>query len=854
MALLKNLLIPRSIGQRFAIAIGTGAGAILIVLAVANYVSGRELLLQQTSQEALKEVTDEMRTMDDFVERMAMLPYVIGATQIATPKENGVTVRWLDSLLEYCPIRAVYGLYMVLDGKDWHDPDADIWVDRKSWPKLAHINYDFHDATQDWYNGAKIRKGTHVTQPYFDEGGSDIDMISITRPVYNRLGNFIGVAGVDVALDEMRKIVRKIHIRSIEADLTEESGSIGAERESLIKKNLGIHESAYLISKTGAMIVSPEASQDKPASKPGDQEKQSQESLLADLINQGFVASVPGLQKILATPSGWLHLRDGSDKVIYWAEGRTTGWKLVLEVPFQLIVAPARQLAFQSALIGGSGLLILMGVVFFTARRISGPIAQLQSVATNFEKGSYGQGKEVLDLVGKRPDELGRFAKSFSAMAREISLREERLSEWNANLEQTVKDRTSDLARAMETVERANRAMASELAEAATYSRAVLPAKLTGPIITDWVFITSSQLGGDSFGYHWLDDDTLSLYLLDVCGHGVGAALLSISVVNVLRTGSLSGADFHDPSAVMANLNTSFPMELHNDMYFTAWYGVYSRSSRELRFCCGGHPPAVLIGPDGEISHLAAKGAVVGAFPRGAFETASLTVPEGSRLYLFSDGAYEIDRPASTMMTHEEFSKILGTPSVGPKLDAVVAEVRRQQGSETFADDFSLVEFRFPEKEGVPVQSPHSAPASPSLLLLKSDLPELTKLHPFLTGFCSREGLPGDLIFDLELILEELATNVMKYGGVDEGADCCRIELKRGGNGITIRFSDTGTPFNPLERDEVDTSLPVEERPIGGLGIHFIRKLTDSQHYEYRDGENILTLVKHLAPSVDYEV
>jgi serine/threonine-protein kinase RsbW len=147
-----------------------------------------------------------------------------------------------------------------------------------------------------------------------------------------------------------------------------------------------------------------------------------------------------------------------------------------------------------------------------------------------------------------------------------------------------------------------------------------------------------------------------------------------------------------------------------------------------------------------------------------------------------------------------------------------------------------------------------SSKESPALLLLRSDLPELSKLNPFLAEFCGREGLDTDLVPDLELILEELATNVMKYGGVETGADCCRIELERRPDEVEIRFSDSGAPFNPLERAEVDTSLPIEERPIGGLGIHFIKHLTDAQSYEFREGRNILTLVKKVGPTVDLEV
>ena len=109
-------------------------------------------------------------------------------------------------------------------------------------------------------------------------------------------------------------------------------------------------------------------------------------------------------------------------------------------------------------------------------------------------------------------------------------------------------------------------------------------------------------------------------------------------------------------------------------------------------------------------------------------------------------------------------------------------------------------------------------------------------------------------VFDFEVILEELVTNVIKYGSVEAGQECCLIELLREGNQITIRFSDQGNPFNPLTRDEVDTDKPIEEREIGGLGIHFIKKLTDTQSYEYKDGKNVLTLTRKFTTPVDFDV
>ncbi len=90
-------------------------------------------------------------------------------------------------------------------------------------------------------------------------------------------------------------------------------------------------------------------------------------------------------------------------------------------------------------------------------------------------------------------------------------------------------------------------ALAAELAQAADYVVSLLPSPLTAPIATAWRFFPSAQLGGDCFGYHWIDNDTFAMYLLDVCGHGVGSALLSVSAFNAIRSQTLPRIDFRAP-------------------------------------------------------------------------------------------------------------------------------------------------------------------------------------------------------------------------------------------------------------------------------------------------------------------
>ena len=120
--------------------------------------------------------------------------------------------------------------------------------------------------------------------------------------------------------------------------------------------------------------------------------------------------------------------------------------------------------------------------------------------------------------------------------------------------------------------------------QAAHYVQSLLPDKLKkGDVITDWRFIPSAELGGDSFGYHWLDDDHFAFYLLDVSGHGVGSALLSVSAMNALRSQALPQTDFRVPGQVLAALNNAFQMEQQNGLFFTIWYGVYNKPSTAYR-------------------------------------------------------------------------------------------------------------------------------------------------------------------------------------------------------------------------------------------------------------------------------
>ncbi len=240
------------------------------------------------------------------------------------------------------------------------------------------------------------------------------------------------------------------------------------------------------------------------------------------------------------------------------------------------------------------------------------------------------------------------------------------------------------------------RHLQEEVTRAAEYVTSLLPEPLPPPVATAWRFVPSASLGGDCFGYHWIDDDRLAVYLLDVCGHGVGPALLSVSVTNMLRAGAVPGADPGDPGAVLAGLNAAFPMEKHNQMFFTMFYSVYSRGSRSIRWSSAGHPPAMLLAPGGGSAQLGSQGLMVGAVADMGYDTAEAPVAPGSRMVVYSDGLFELQRPDGLRWTMEEFLAGLASDGTAGSLDDVLTRCRGFQQHDHFEDDASLLEVRFP--------------------------------------------------------------------------------------------------------------------------------------------------------------
>lgn len=131
-------------------------------------------------------------------------------------------------------------------------------------------------------------------------------------------------------------------------------------------------------------------------------------------------------------------------------------------------------------------------------------------------------------------------------------------------------------------------------------------------------------------------------------------------------------------------------------------------------------------------------------------------------------------------------------------------------------------------------------------LTLNNDIEQVPQLSEFIETVCEENSIDMETTMSLNLALEEAVVNVMNYAYPEGTTGNVTIEIVKGSQYLDFIISDNGKPFDPTAKEKPDTSLSVEERPIGGLGIHIIRQIMDSVHYERKSDQNILTLRKNI--------
>lgn len=237
-----------------------------------------------------------------------------------------------------------------------------------------------------------------------------------------------------------------------------------------------------------------------------------------------------------------------------------------------------------------------------------------------------------------------------------------------------------------------------DLKKASDYVISLLPDEIDdGEIQTKWHIVPSSQLGGDSFGYHWIDKNHFAFYLLDVSGHGVGSALHSVSALNTLKFHLLPNTDFTKPAQVMSALNKSFKMIDHFEMFFTITYCVYNRKKQQLRYCGAGHPPMIIFNGNKKPQKYSSQNIFIGFLPVDKFICDSIDLKGPAEIYLFTDGAYEVFDSHGNMVSIDALEKYIAENrrEDGSELKGAYEMLRKINGGQSLDDDYTMLKLKF---------------------------------------------------------------------------------------------------------------------------------------------------------------
>ena len=250
--------------------------------------------------------------------------------------------------------------------------------------------------------------------------------------------------------------------------------------------------------------------------------------------------------------------------------------------------------------------------------------------------------------------------------------------------------------------------MSRDLAAAARIQGSLLPQK--SPSVEGfefcWRYRPCDELAGDALNVLRLDNGQVVFFLIDVSGHGVPSALLSVSVVHSLHSapgpGSViwkrkdddSGFEPRSPAEVVKMLNTLYPIMDNGGLYFTMVYGLLDPLAHTLQLTAAGHPLPIRVGADGSAGQVGDPNPPVGFMPDTEYSTSEIALSRGDRIYLYSDGLTEMFGDEEEMFGEDRLMDYLataGTIAAKDVADTVSEFVLGWSGCETFEDDLSFL-------------------------------------------------------------------------------------------------------------------------------------------------------------------
>ena len=641
--------------------------------------------------------------------------------------------------------------------------------------------------SMDWYQLPKLLDHPCWTEPFVDynpDGITSPDMIiSYCKPIKDGHDNFIGSISVDLSLEWLSQTI------------------------SAVKP----YPNSYtiMIGKGGTFFVHPDTT------------KLFYQTIFTQTMLEPDTAITNLGHAMQAGQEGYRVLNlDGKECYVLYKPLADTGWSVGLVCPSQDIFSGYYHLVNTVVGIVIVGLVLMLMVFSGIISKQMEPLEELAYQAESIASGRFDE--ELSDL--DRNDEIGQLSKSFHNMQQSLVRQIEELKVINEQ-----KGRIE-----------------GELKIARDIQMSMLP-KIFPPyperndLDVFGQLTPAKEVGGDLFDFY-IRDEKLFFCIGDVSGKGIPASLYMVVTKALFRT--VSGHEA-SPERIIYALNEVLSRDNDSNMFVTLFVGVLDLPTGRLHYCNAGHDAPLLIGHTGAGLLPVDSNLPVGVMTDWKFSKQETLMDPDTTIFLYTDGLNEaeninhqqFDMSRVIEMAHklQKENKFQPTVIVNEMTDAVHQFV----GDADQSDDLTMMALQYTKRqENITYQRS---------LTLTNDLKRVPRLNTFIDEVCEANGFDMATTMQINLAIEEAVVNVMNYAYPEGTKGDITIETKADKTEVSFIISDTGKPFDPTAKAEVDITLSAEDRAIGGLGIHLIRQIMDHINYERVDGHNILTLIKKLS-------
>jgi len=351
---------------------------------------------------------------------------------------------------------------------------------------------------------------------------------------------------------------------------------------------------------------------------------------------------------------------------------------------------------------------------------------------------------------------------------------------------------------------------------------------------------SAREVGGDFYDFFFLDDGRFCFVIGDVSGKGVPSALFMAVTKTLIKS---RAADDSSTASILTHVNEELSRDNKAYMFVTVFMGILNTATGEMQYTNAGHNPPYILRKDGSLEALAQRhGPVIGAVKGLAYKEDTTLLIQGDMVYLYTDGVTEAKDRNNSLFTEKRLEKVLSSRRYESTEDVVkttVDETKRFELGIEQADDITVMAVEYYGMQD-------KAETRCFKITIKNSLPEIEKVVQGFETFADEQGLEVKIRREIKMVFDEMLNNIISYAFRQEEEHKIEIRVELTKACLMLVISDGGIPFNPFGMESPDTNLPLEQRKIGGMGIHLVRKVMDEVLYQRKIEKNVVTLKKFI--------